>query len=149
MINWFAVHTTSINGSNTLVCLSKNTILCDHLPVFSDCFHSQVDGDNKGIASQLFESFKNPGQLPGKVQLFLDYSCKFTTRGYELADCDDCKYIGAVRISKPSFFLLVSFLSKGLGLWSKHKSGETRALKLINIRLTRLHELRPATAHFF
>ena len=46
MINWFPVHTTSMNHSNVL-----------------------ISGDNKGYASQLFERLKNKGSIGhlGKV----------------------------------------------------------------------------------
>ncbi|KAG1714295.1 Neutral ceramidase [Nymphon striatum] len=43
MINWFAVHGTSMNNTNKL-----------------------ISGDNKGYASQLFEAAMNPTALPGK-----------------------------------------------------------------------------------
>lgn len=43
MINWFAVHGTSMNNTNAL-----------------------ISGDNKGYASQLMEKHFNPGSLPGK-----------------------------------------------------------------------------------
>jgi neutral ceramidase len=43
MISWFAVHPTSMNNTNTL-----------------------ISGDNKGVASLLFEKFMNNGSLPGK-----------------------------------------------------------------------------------
>lgn len=45
MINWFAVHCTSMNNTNKL-----------------------ISGDNKGYASMLFERDFN-GPLPGKVIL--------------------------------------------------------------------------------
>ena len=45
VINWFAVHATSMGGSNTL-----------------------VSGDNKGVASLILEKELNPGQLVGKVR---------------------------------------------------------------------------------
>ncbi|KAK3856094.1 hypothetical protein Pcinc_037545, partial [Petrolisthes cinctipes] len=45
MVNWFAVHPTSMNNTNTL-----------------------ISGDNKGYASQLFEEAMNPaGSLPGQT----------------------------------------------------------------------------------
>lgn len=44
MINWFAVHATSMNNTNRL-----------------------ISSDNKGYASLLFEEELNPGHLPGKV----------------------------------------------------------------------------------
>ena len=44
LINWFAVHATSMDGSNTL-----------------------ISGDNKGVASLILEKEMNPGQLVGKV----------------------------------------------------------------------------------
>ncbi|XP_072165665.1 uncharacterized protein [Diadema setosum] len=43
MINWFAVHGTSMNNTNSL-----------------------ISGDNKGYASQLMEKQFNPGSLPGR-----------------------------------------------------------------------------------
>jgi neutral ceramidase len=43
-INWFAVHPTSMNNTNTL-----------------------VSSDNVGYAAILFEQRMNPGQLIGKV----------------------------------------------------------------------------------
>lgn len=43
MLSWFAVHPTSVNNTNDL-----------------------VNGDNKGVASYLFENWKNPGKLPGE-----------------------------------------------------------------------------------
>ncbi|KAA0185811.1 hypothetical protein HAZT_HAZT008098, partial [Hyalella azteca] len=43
MVNWFAVHPTSMNNTNTL-----------------------VSGDNKGYAEQLFEKAMDPGSLAGK-----------------------------------------------------------------------------------
>lgn len=43
MINWFAVHPTSMRNNNTL-----------------------ISGDNKGYASMLFEYDMNPGKRPGK-----------------------------------------------------------------------------------
>nr|XP_054774076.1 uncharacterized protein LOC129282175 [Lytechinus pictus] len=43
MINWFAVHGTSMNNTNKL-----------------------ISGDNRGYASQLMEKHFNPGALPGK-----------------------------------------------------------------------------------
>lgn len=43
MLSWFAVHPTSINNTNDL-----------------------VNGDNKGVASYLFEQWKNPNSLPGE-----------------------------------------------------------------------------------
>ena len=42
IINWFAVHGTSMNSSNTLIC-----------------------GDNKGAASYMMEKEFNPGRRPG------------------------------------------------------------------------------------
>lgn len=45
MVNWYAVHPTSMNNTNKL-----------------------VSGDNKGYASQLFEKAMNPGALPGQVR---------------------------------------------------------------------------------
>lgn len=42
-INWFAVHPTSMNNTNTL-----------------------ISGDNKGYASMLFEAEKNPNSRPGR-----------------------------------------------------------------------------------
>ena len=45
MVNWFAVHPTSMNNTNSL-----------------------TSGDNKGYASQLFEEVMNPGSMPGKVR---------------------------------------------------------------------------------
>lgn len=42
-LSWFAVHTTSVNGSN-----------------------HYIDGDNKGAASLMFETWKNPQDFPGK-----------------------------------------------------------------------------------
>ena len=45
VINWFAVHPTSMNNTNHL-----------------------ISGDNKGLASQLLEKYVNPGgQLTGTV----------------------------------------------------------------------------------
>jgi len=44
VINWFAVHPTSMNNTNTL-----------------------VSSDNVGYASVLFEQQMNPGALVGKV----------------------------------------------------------------------------------
>ncbi len=44
VINWFAVHGTSLPNTNTLIC-----------------------GDNKGMASLMFEKKINQGQLLGKV----------------------------------------------------------------------------------
>lgn len=44
VINWFAVHPTSMNNTNTL-----------------------VSSDNVGYAAILFEQRMNPGQLIGKV----------------------------------------------------------------------------------
>ncbi|XP_068227138.1 putative neutral ceramidase C isoform X1 [Palaemon carinicauda] len=55
MINWFAVHPTSMNNTNTL-----------------------ISGDNKGYASQLFEKDMNPGALPGQgsfVAAFAQSNC--------------------------------------------------------------------------
>ncbi|KAK8744006.1 hypothetical protein OTU49_000955 [Cherax quadricarinatus] len=55
MVNWYAVHPTSMNFSNTL-----------------------VSGDNKGYASQLFEKTMNPGSLPGQgkfVAAFAQANC--------------------------------------------------------------------------
>ncbi|CAG0918302.1 unnamed protein product [Notodromas monacha] len=43
VLNWFAVHPTSMNNTNTL-----------------------VSGDNKGVASMLFEQALNPESLPGQ-----------------------------------------------------------------------------------
>ncbi|XP_077971927.1 putative neutral ceramidase C [Styela clava] len=43
MINWFPVHCTSMNNTNTL-----------------------ISGDNKGYAEQLFEKYMNPEALPGR-----------------------------------------------------------------------------------
>ena len=48
VINWFAVHPTSMNNTNHL-----------------------ISGDNKGLASQLLEKYVNPiGQLSGTVSIF-------------------------------------------------------------------------------
>jgi neutral ceramidase len=44
MFNWFPVHPTSMNNTNGL-----------------------ISGDNKGVASLLFENVMNPGSLPGQV----------------------------------------------------------------------------------
>ncbi|KAK4306171.1 hypothetical protein Pmani_021982 [Petrolisthes manimaculis] len=56
MVNWFAVHPTSMNNTNTL-----------------------ISGDNKGYASQLFEEAMNPaGSLPGQgkfVGAFAQTNC--------------------------------------------------------------------------
>lgn len=55
MINWFAVHPTSMNNTNAL-----------------------ISGDNKGYASQLFEKDMNPGALPGQgsfVAAFAQSNC--------------------------------------------------------------------------
>lgn len=46
MLNWFAVHPTSMNNTNPL-----------------------ISGDNKGYASQLFEQKMNQGFLPGEVKI--------------------------------------------------------------------------------
>ena len=43
IISWFAVHPTSMNNSNSL-----------------------ISGDNKGVASLLFEKYMNNGSLPGR-----------------------------------------------------------------------------------
>ena len=45
IINWFAVHPTSMNNTNHL-----------------------ISGDNKGVASQMMEKSINVGELPGKVK---------------------------------------------------------------------------------
>lgn len=55
MVNWFAVHPTSMNNTNTL-----------------------VSGDNKGYASQLFEQAMDPWAMPGKgrfVAAFAQSNC--------------------------------------------------------------------------
>uniref|UniRef100_A0A2P2I6J2 Neutral ceramidase n=1 Tax=Hirondellea gigas TaxID=1518452 RepID=A0A2P2I6J2_9CRUS len=55
VINWFAVHPTSMNNTNTL-----------------------ISGDNKGYASQLFEGTMNPGTVPGQgkfVAAFAQANC--------------------------------------------------------------------------
>nr|XP_027227263.1 neutral ceramidase-like isoform X1 [Penaeus vannamei] len=55
MVNWYAVHPTSMNNTNKL-----------------------VSGDNKGYASQLFEKAMNPGALPGQgkfVAAFAQSNC--------------------------------------------------------------------------
>ncbi|XP_045606118.2 putative neutral ceramidase C [Procambarus clarkii] len=69
MVNWFAVHPTSMNNTNTL-----------------------VSGDNKGYASQLFEKAMNPGSLPGQgkfVAAFAQTNCGDVSPNTEGPKCID------------------------------------------------------------
>ncbi|XP_045113665.1 neutral ceramidase-like [Portunus trituberculatus] len=69
MVNWFAVHPTSMNNTNTL-----------------------ISGDNKGYASQLFEEVMNPGAMPGKgkfVAAFAQSNCGDVSPNIQGARCID------------------------------------------------------------
>ncbi|KAG7162528.1 Neutral ceramidase-like [Homarus americanus] len=70
MVNWFAVHPTSMNNTNKL-----------------------ISGDNKGYASQLFEKAMNPpGTLPGQgkfVAAFAQTNCGDVTPNIQGPKCID------------------------------------------------------------
>ncbi|XP_071530877.1 neutral ceramidase [Panulirus ornatus] len=69
MVNWYAVHPTSMNNTNTL-----------------------VSGDNKGYASQLFEEAMNPGALPGQgkfVAAFAQANCGDVSPNIQGPKCID------------------------------------------------------------
>ncbi|KAA0185812.1 hypothetical protein HAZT_HAZT009151 [Hyalella azteca] len=69
MVNWFAVHPTSMNKTNTL-----------------------VSGDNKGYAEQLFEKAMDPGSLAGKgkfVGAFAQSNCGDVSPNTDGPKCQD------------------------------------------------------------
>lgn len=69
MVNWFAVHPTSMNNTNTL-----------------------ISGDNKGYAAQLFEEVMNPGAMPGKgkfVAAFAQSNCGDVSPNIQGPKCID------------------------------------------------------------
>ncbi|CAL4067282.1 unnamed protein product, partial [Meganyctiphanes norvegica] len=69
MLNWFAVHPTSMNNTNLL-----------------------VSGDNKGYAEQLFEEQMNPGSLPGQgkfVAAFAQSNCGDVSPNIQGPLCQD------------------------------------------------------------